>query len=597
MSAGPERVLVLYSNNRLLPANIEVDRGLRASLAPAVEINAEFLDYPRFFGQAYADTVTRFLREKYAAHMPAVIIAGGEDALEFLLEHRDGLFSDLPVVHVAVPATILATHAPLPPNMVGVPVGFDFAATIAQALDWHERAHRLVLVTGASPLDRTLEARLRALEPSFKDRVEVEFLSSLATPALLARLAQLDTNAVVFTPGYFDDGAGNQYHPRESAALVAAASGAPVYGPYDTFMGTGIVGGVMPSFMAMGRQAGLIAAEILAGAAPQTLALPKVADSVVTLDWRQVLRWKMDVGSLPDDAVIHFRTPGFFETYRREAIIGGALFVLQGVLIAWLLLERRRRRVAELAVQRQRVELMHSSRLALAGELTASIAHEINQPLAAILSNADAAALILEKTGAGDGELAAILADIRRDDQRASDVITRLRALLARQEFERLPLDVSDVAREVAALLRVEAGRRRVALELRLPSGGAVMMGDRIQVQQVLINLILNAMDAVAGQEPDRRIVRLSAEIVADEIRVTVRDYGEGIDPAHLGKLFVSFFTTKRSGMGLGLAIARTIVVAHGGRLMARNAPEAGAIFELVFPRLMPTLSPQQRIE
>lgn len=594
VSANPATVLVLYSNNHLLPANIAFDRGLRAVLSPAVEINVEFLDYPRFFGPAYSETVTRFLREKYAAQMPALIIVGGENALEFLLENRDELFSGVPIVHAGVPAVALSAHALLPDDVVGVPVGYDFAATIAQALDWHPLARRLVLVTGASPLDHNYEVRLRALEPSFQDRVEIEFITGLETATLQKRLAQLDESAVVFTPGFFEDGAGNQYHPRESAVLVAGASGAPVYAPYDTFIGTGVVGGVMPSFRELGVQVGAIVGEILAGAAPQTLDLPEVADSVVTLDWQQVLRWKINVGMLPENAQIHFRTPGFFETYRRETLVGGALFLLQSALIAGLLLERRRRRGAELVVQRQRVELLHASRLALAGELTASIAHEINQPLAAILSNADAAALILDKAGAGSGEVAAILDDIRRDDQRASDVVNRLRAFLAHHEFERAPLDINEVAREVSALLRVEIARRNVGLELRLPSGGTVMIGDRIQVQQVLINLILNAMDAVAGQEGDRRIVRLSAEIVAGDILITVRDHGEGIDPENLGKLFTSFFTTKKDGMGLGLSIARTIVLAHGGRLTARNAPDGGAIFEVVFPRPEQTCSPQR---
>lgn len=389
----------------------------------------------------------------------------------------------------------------------------------------------------------------------------------------------------MFTPGYFEDGAGHQFVPREAAGLMAAAAAAaPVYGPFDTFIGTGIVGGSMPSFAAMGRQAGEIANALLAGVAPAALRLPKIMPPTVNVDWRQVRRWGIDANAIPGDAVARFKAPTFLEQHRNEAIVAIAVFLLQTGLIAVLLLERRRRRRMELAVQQQRFELAHASRLAVAGELTGAIAHEINQPLGAILSNADAAELLLASGADRREELRAILADIRRDDLRASEIIRRLRALLAKQAVEWQPFDLNNAVREMDPLLRAEARRRRVTLDVRPAATTVLFVGDRIQIQQVLINLILNALDAMADLPEARRTVIVSVERDAGRVTLVVRDRGRGIAPEHLPKLFDSFFSTKRRGMGLGLSIARTLVEAHGGHIRAESDPGEVAVFRVEWP-------------
>jgi signal transduction histidine kinase len=306
------------------------------------------------------------------------------------------------------------------------------------------------------------------------------------------------------------------------------------------------------------------------------------------LDWRQVRRWGIDEQDIPADAVVSFRSPSFFEEHRKETIAAAALFLLQTGLIAWLLMERRRRHLAELAVQKHRHELAHASRLAVAGELTGSIAHEINQPLGAILSNADAAELILESGARSDRDrredLRAILADIRRDDLRASSVIQRLRSLLAKQEVEHQRFDLNDAAIDAADVLRAEARRRRVDFEVRPAADPALMIGDPVQIQQVLIILVLNAMDAIVDLPDDRCMVIMSLERRSDCHALAVRDCGTGIAPEHLPRVFDSFFSTKRKGMGLGLSIARSLVEAHGGRIWAENGPVQGAIFHVELP-------------
>jgi PAS domain S-box-containing protein len=239
------------------------------------------------------------------------------------------------------------------------------------------------------------------------------------------------------------------------------------------------------------------------------------------------------------------------------------------------------RKHAEQAMQ----SLAHAERLALVGELTGSIAHEINQPLCAILSNADAAELVLRSPSPSLDLVREILADIRKDDLRASEVIQRIRALLRKREFIMAPLDIDSVADEVVKLILPDARRRHVALETEFGSGLPAVRADRVHLQQVLLNLLINGMDAMQDMpDRERRITVRTRSDGGRSVEVSVSDTGRGIPAEGLGKVFESFYTTKEHGMGLGLAIARSIIELHDGRIWARSEPGGGATFSFSLP-------------
>lgn len=588
LAASSGNLLVLYSNNRLLPGIVAVDRGLRDVLAdasaPPIRLFSEFLDSPEFGGEAYERTLVAYLNSKYSGQRPQVLLAVGDAAFVFLVRHRQELFPEVPLLYASVAPEVLREFAASAQDPVGVPVRYDFAGTIEQALRWHPRARRLVVITGTAPRDREWEARLRSETPPVAGGREIEFWAGLPTAALLQRVAALDDRTVVFTIGYYVDGAGVPSNPHEAAARLANASAAPVYGPLDTFIGTGVVGGRMPSFEAVGRQAGTIVVKLLAGVPPAAIERPAVAPTRLHVDWRQVKRFGIDEAAIPADAIVHHREPTFWEQYRLVAIVATAIILLQAGLIGWLLVEHRRRRTAEVAAQKHRTELAHASRLGVAGELTASIAHEINQPLGAVQTSADAADLLLQSDDDRRDDLRRIVTRIRRDSVRASEVIRKLRTLLARHEPERRPFDVGVAMEEVATLMDVEARRRGVTLDLRRGASPCSVLGDQTQIQQVLINLALNAIDAAAHLEPEQRVVVITAEEAGGRARVTVRDRGKGIPAEDLPKIFDSFYSTKPNGMGLGLSIARTIVEAHGGRIFAASNAGEGATFTFELP-------------
>ncbi|HEX5398994.1 MAG TPA: PAS domain S-box protein [Verrucomicrobiae bacterium] len=256
----------------------------------------------------------------------------------------------------------------------------------------------------------------------------------------------------------------------------------------------------------------------------------------------------------------------------------------EGTLVLTVIVDITQRKQSEQEARSQRDELAHLSRVTMLGELSSSIAHELNQPLGAILRNAEAAELFLQDPSPDLEELRAILADIRRDDQRAGAVISRMRSLVKRREVERSLLDPKSLAADVINLVHTDAASRRVRMVFESASPLPPVRGDRVQLQQVLLNLLLNAMDAVTDCAPENRRVTIRLRAVDAQVELAVSDTGRGIPSDKLNHVFEPFFSTKPNGMGLGLPISRKIVEAHGGRLWAENNPAAGATFYFTLP-------------
>jgi two-component system sensor kinase FixL len=253
----------------------------------------------------------------------------------------------------------------------------------------------------------------------------------------------------------------------------------------------------------------------------------------------------------------------------------GRLIRTQGVVV-----DKTASKRAELQADRQREEITHIQRISTMGELTASLAHELNQPLTAILSNAQAAQRYLVANPADLKTVQEILGDIIEDNKRASEVIRRLRALVRKEPRDYSALDLADVLRNAVLLVQSDAVLHNVGVSFLCSQAPHHAWGDKVQLTQVVLNLLLNAFDSMKDSPADERRVVVRLEQDGDHLeKVTVSDRGHGLSGDNLEKIFEPFYTTKRDGMGMGLTISRSIIEAHGGRLWAENNPDGGAMF------------------
>jgi C4-dicarboxylate-specific signal transduction histidine kinase len=246
------------------------------------------------------------------------------------------------------------------------------------------------------------------------------------------------------------------------------------------------------------------------------------------------------------------------------------------------------RRLAEEAAGRQREELAHALRVSTLGELTASFAHEINQPLAAIMTNAQGARRIRDPQHVLSVELDEVLLDIAADAKRASETIRRLQTLYRKQHFDRTPVHVNPLIEDSVALLRSNLAGRCTVVRLALGQGLPPVPADPIQLQQVVLNLVLNACDAMATNEEDAREIRIETRHEAGRLAITVSDQGGAVPDTELERIFEHFVSTKPNGLGMGLAISRSIVQAHGGRIWASRNPDRGLTLHVELPESGP---------
>jgi len=700
-------VLIIHSNQRVTPAAMVIENTLRTEVPDAlqrhVDFFSEYLDIEWASTAQYAAAQAEFLRQKYAGRNIRVIVASAPQALQFATTFRNRMLPGVPIVHVAMAKDQLERMS-LPADVVGKTVDLDPTATLELALRLQPYARRLVIVLGAAERDRIWEQRLREAVDRLEMHPEVEYLVGLPTADVLRRLAALTKDTIVYTPGYFVDGAGHVATPRQSLELIGPASAAPVYGPLDTFLGTGIVGGYMAPYEDQARQAGAVLVRLLNGTPPAAIPSSSITN-VAVVDSRAMRRFGIDERLLPVGAVVRFREPTAWDTYWREISIGIAIFVLQAGLISALLIERRSRhriataledsqkqmnlaaraarlsmwiwevarenvratprlrkpaverpipfadvlasahvadrdelvraveeslatgeeidveyrvvapdgavrwvaargradkshgarltgvalditarKAAELQAEIDRSALTHMTRVSMMGQLSASIAHQLNQPLAAILGNAETARKMLGRENIDLVELREICDDIVTEDNRAADVIRRLGALYKRGEMKLEPLDLNDLVRETLDLVRTELMTRHVIPVTDLASSLPAVDGGRVQLQQVLLNLILNAADAMDGIDATERKLTVRTQLNGGNIRLCVVDRGTGIAPDNIESVFDAFWSTKAGGLGIGLAICQSILTAHGGTLTVANNPDGGATFCASWP-------------
>jgi PAS domain S-box-containing protein len=343
-------VVVLYPDgNDGRPGEVLADRGIRSTFANSpvpVDIYNEHLDVSRFTSPEYQQQLAEFLRHKYAGRKVDLIIAGLASALDFALQYREQAFPGVPIIFCAVDEREVKARK-LPPDVIGVPVKMDLAATLDVALRLHPKTERVYAICGKAKFDVEWEAEARRTFRAYENRVKFVYLSGLPLPDLLTQVAELPEHSIVYYVHIFQDGAGAILIPAEALKLIAARANAPIYGHVDTYVGRGIVGGRVISFETAGKNAATLGQRILAGEKPGQIGVQDGEGSVFMFDWHQLRRWGIDRADLPPGSIVHDHEPDFWDLYHWHVLGVISLCIVETLLIVGMLVQRASRRRAE----------------------------------------------------------------------------------------------------------------------------------------------------------------------------------------------------------------------------------------------------------
>jgi signal transduction histidine kinase len=583
----PKRVLMLHSFGRDFLPWSAFARTIRTELEQRspwpLELQEHNLLSARFNNPGPEAPFVDYLRSLYSGRPPDIVVSIGAPAARFVQKYRAQLFPETPMVLTAVEQR-LVNRTDLTDNDTVIAVHNDFLAFFDSILQILPDTQTIAVVIGASPLEKFWIEEVKKEVKTIENRVAFVWYDDLAFTEILRRASTLPPHTVLFWGLMSVDSAGVAHEGDLALRNLHAVANAPIFSFQEAFFGRDTVGGPMHSIDDSSDKTVNATIRILGGETPSDIKTKPIGFASPKYDWREMQRWGISENNLPPGSEILFREPGMWERYSWQLSLIACVILIQGGLIGGLLHERRRRRLAEVESRQRLAELAHLNRYAAVGELTTSIAHEISQPLGSILTNAETAELMLKSSSPNLDELREILVDIRRDDERASEVIRRLRSVLKKTPFEMGYIDLNETVRQVIGFVTAVAHGRNIALKCGTTSADLNVKGDAVQLQQVFLNLIINSMDAISEAEAKEREVSVTTNLSGVSAEIRISDTGPGIATGDLKNVFDPFFTTKPQGMGMGLAIVRTIVEMHRGQISAANQSSGGALFTIRLP-------------
>ena len=525
-----------------------------------------------------------YLGALYSQRPPDLIVALGAPVARFIQQQRADLFPTTPMLLAAVEVRRVE-QSTLSGRDAVAGIRYDQVAAIENILRLLPETKAIAIIVGNSPPERFwVGESQRVLGPLLKNRVELIFYGEQPLEEILKGVASLPPHSAIFYQQLAVDGAGAVYGDKEPLKRIYEVANAPIFSFDQSYFNGQIVGGPMFSSAEGARPMAAAAVRMLGGEKGSDIKVPPIGFSTPEYDWRLLQRWNISESGLPPGSEGLFREQTEWQRYSRQIASIVAVILIQAGLILGLLREHRRRQFSEVQSRQRMAELARVMRFSTAGELTASIAHEINQPLGAILTNAETAKAILKSPSPDIAELNEIVDDILRDDQRANEVIRRMRSLLKKAPFELKNFDLNALVRETLGVLSSLAVARKIKLTSLITQNTLPILGDRIQLQQVILNLAVNGIDAMKDTPDENRIISIRTSRVEKFAELSVSDRGSGIPEEKLEEVFEPFFTSKSEGMGMGLSIARTIIEVHNGQIRAKNRDHGGASFRIRLP-------------
>jgi signal transduction histidine kinase len=595
-AAGPKRVLLVHSFGSASPPFTVESRAFETELVQKmgarVDLDEVSLDMARYTDRDMQEAIVDYLQKRQAKWQPDLVVPIGAPASIFVANYRNRLFPETPILYASADRRLLPPGA-LEKNAAYIGQVYDIPGLLEDMLQIAPATKNIAVVVGATPLEHVWQEVLQKASEPLASRINFTYYSDLSFDQMLQRAATLPPDSYIFVLLLVRDAAGVTLNADEALQRLHQVANAPINSIFNHQLGLGIVGGRLYQSELMGKEAAEVATRILQGEPASSFAPRLIERLPPRYDWRELQRWKINEHRLPAGSTVLFREPTVWERYRAWIIGGLSICILEALLITGLLANLVKRHRAERSLKQAEEEARHHreqinllSRVSLLGEMTASLTHELNQPLSAIITNANAGKRLIDR-GKEDPEiLRDILVDVVADGNRAHDIIQDVRNTIKKGEPTRRRINLNELVTNVAHVVRPDAVACSCELETSLAKDLPLIEGDPVQIQQVLVNLISNALDAMRHTPPGERKGEISTAGDGDgKVRLSVRDHGTGIPTEVHERLFDRFFTTKEQGLGMGLAISRSIIEAHGGTLSGENCDGGGACFTVRFPQ------------
>jgi signal transduction histidine kinase len=591
-SVGQEEnktIVVFFSMSANLPAYQNFLEGFRSAFFQESDgqynLIVEYLDVGRSQDDAYVRHIVGMYNEKLKNTKIDLIITF--PPLTFSILEKNGLkaLNDTRVIMIEPDPPLDSTYHFSPrANIVEIKLKFQIPKTLNTIFELFPNNHDVYVINGNSVTDRYFARLVNQSAEDFKAKHRFIFVSGITLDSTIKITERIPESSIVIIPMYLTDIKNISFSTPEAIGIIASHCKVPVFPLFDSFIKTkGGIGGFVFSYISVGKETARIAMEALEGKNLQEIRLDNMAYYQHIYDWQQLKKWHL-TGSkaIPANSIFINKEFSFFSEYKWHMLVLLLVVISETLLIIYLFkLNRRQKEMAKQQTEAEYLyrEVIREDRLSRMSELTASLSHELNQPLTAILYNAQAGMRFLESGKLDDKQAGEIFGNIIEDDKRAGSLISSVRSLMKLETREMEKVNLNVLIQETINIFLAEAVKQHIRTSTSFPDDPVFVFGDKIQLQQVLLNFMSNAAIAMKHTDPENKTIEIIENFKQDSVIVSVRDSGPGIEDAIKDKIFNPFVTSNSAGFGVGLAVSRSIIQRHNGEIMGENIQDGGAEF------------------
>ena len=548
-------------------------------------IKVEYLDIGRVPNDDYASNIMTLYNEKFTNTPIDLIVVIGPLGLKTLETYGLKAMENTPVISIEnyglSPDSALY---PLKENLLRIYLKYDHNKTIKTAFELFPDHKNVYLIYGVSALDEYYMKSVRSKIKDYSETRNIVPVSGISIDSTLQFVEKIPQNDLIIVINFRMDCNGHVFSTPEVVGMIANHSHAPVLSVYDDFpLRKGGIGGYLFSWTRVGEEIAKAAVKILKGVPVKEISVNEKSFYRYVFNKPELKKWGL-LGSkaIPKDSLLLNDDISLVEKYKWHMLAAFLFIISQTFLIIYLI--RLNRNQKQMVIQKAETEnlyheLVREDRLSKMVELTASLSHELNQPLTAILFSAQAGKQFLRSGKLDLKQAEEILDNIIEDDKRAGGIISSVKSLMKLENRNMENIDLATTIRETIDIIRADLVRHNIKLLYNLDPDPVIVMGDKIQLQQVLMNFVRNAMNALESNKPEDRTIEITLQVSRGSATVSVVDSGPGIDKIILNNVFKPFITSSKKGFGIGLALSRSIIERHNGEIKAVNPPGGGAEF------------------